>query len=258
MKNQVQSFHSDEFGAVEVLMIGDKPYFPATECAEILGYSNTKAAILRHCKGVTKCDLLTNGGKQKKNYIPEGDLYRLIIRSKLPAAVRFEAFVFDEVLPSIRKYGAYATGDTLEEMLRNPQFAQGLLDALMEENAKNAKLEKKINALAPKASYCEHVLESGAALQVSVIAKDYGVSAAVFNKALHDLGVQYRVGNTWLLYQKHANKGYTKSRTYYAPDGECRAHTRWTQLGRQFLYETLAAVGILPEEPERDEFMDLD
>jgi len=93
MNNQIQVFQNEEFGKIEVLMIGGKPHFPATECAKILGYKNTKDAILRHCKGVVKHDLPSASGIQSYNFIPEGDLYRLIIRSKLPAAVCFEAWV---------------------------------------------------------------------------------------------------------------------------------------------------------------------
>ena len=74
----------------------------------MLGYDNTRDAIIRHCKGVVKHDTLTTGGTQKINFIPEGDLYRLIVHSRLPAAERFEKWVFDEVLPTIRREGYYA------------------------------------------------------------------------------------------------------------------------------------------------------
>ena len=67
-----------------------------------------------------------------------------------------------------------------------------------------------------------------------------------FNRLLHDLGIQYRVGGTWVLYQRHADKGYTKTRTYYTASGGCVIHTYWTQTGRLFLYDTLDASGILP------------
>ena len=101
--NEMQVFQNSEFGELGVLEVNGKPYFPATACAKVLGYSNTKDAIIRHCKGVVKHDLPTNGGIQTMNFIPEGDLYRLITHSKLPAAERFEKWVFDEVLPSIRQ-----------------------------------------------------------------------------------------------------------------------------------------------------------
>ena len=252
MKNQtqVQQFHSEEFGSLEVIMIGDKPYFPATECAKILGYNQPEHAIKRHClaDGCTKRTVIDRlGREQDMKYISEGNLYRLIIRSKLPAAVRFENWVCDEVLPSIRKHGAYATPSTLEDMYSNPLFTEGLIEALMEEHTKNVKLEKKIDRLAPKARYCDQVLRCSDAVQASIIAKDYGISTVNFNKALHELGIQYKIGKTWLLYQKHAGKGYTNSKTYYTPDGNCVIHTYWTQKGRLFLYERLAAIGILPE-----------
>ena len=208
-QNQVQEFYSEEFGSLEVLMIDGKPYFPATDCAKILGYSKPHDAVSRHCAHSVKHGVCvaaanqfgTNGKKTvQKIFIPEGDLYRLIIRSKLPAAVRFEAFVCDEILPSIRKHGAYATSDTLKEMLHNPQFAESVFNALIEENNKNATLEKKVGELLPKANYCEHILESDSALPISVIAKDYGVSASLFNRALHDLGIpgtdEWVIGNS--------------------------------------------------------------
>lgn len=106
--NNLMKFSNGEFGELSVLEIDGKPYFPASACAKMLGYDNTRDAIIRHCKGVVKHDTLTTGGTQKINFIPEGDLYRLIVHSRLPAAERFEKWVFDEVLPTIRREGYYA------------------------------------------------------------------------------------------------------------------------------------------------------
>ncbi|MDO5297781.1 MAG: BRO family protein [Clostridia bacterium] len=106
--NNLMKFSDGEFGELNVLEIDGKMYFPATACAKVLGYDNTRDAIIRHCKGVVKHDTLTTGGTQKINFIPEGDLYRLIVHSRLPAAERFEKWVFDEVLPTIRREGYYA------------------------------------------------------------------------------------------------------------------------------------------------------
>lgn len=100
-------FNNENFGQVRTLTIENKPYFVAKEIAEILGYSNTRDAIKRHCKGVVKHDIPTEGGKQNMSIIPEGDLYRLIMKSNLPKAQEFECWVMDEVLPSIRKNGQY-------------------------------------------------------------------------------------------------------------------------------------------------------
>lgn len=246
MTNQLQVFENEEFGSLQILTIDGKPYFPATECARILGYSNAKDAIIRHCKGVVKHDLPTKSGVQQLNLIPEGDLYRLIIRSKLPAAERFERWVMDEVLPGIRKHGAYITDAILDEVMKSQDFAFELFQKLQAEKNKTAALLDKVESLAPKARYCDQILQCKTAVQVSLIAKDYGMSAVAFNRLLHDLGIQYKIGVTWVLYQSFADQGYTQSKTYITPSGCGLAHTCWTQKGRFFLYDALCAAGIYP------------
>jgi len=246
MENQLQLFENEEFGRLEVLMIDGKPYFPATECAKILGYANPQEAVRTHCKGVRKTLTPSYGGTQSKNFIPEGDLYRLITRSRLPAASRFESWVFDNVLPSIRAYGAYIAPATLENMLQSPEFAIRVFEALRDERAKSAVLQNQVAELTPKANYYDTILQSKDAIPISLIAKDYGFSAVSFNKLLHELGVQYKIGDTWLLYQEYANQGYTKSRTYQAGEDKSVIHTYWTQKGCLFLYDRLKWSGIVP------------
>jgi len=109
--NDLQVFQNSEFGELRVLEQDGKPYFPATACAKKLGYVNPQKAIRDHCKGVNEMVTPTKGGMQTTRFIPEGDLYRLIVHSKLPAAERFEKWVFDEVLPSIRRTGSYGQPD---------------------------------------------------------------------------------------------------------------------------------------------------
>ena len=104
------AYRDTEFGMLQILIADGKPHFLASATAKMLGYANPSKAIKDHCKGVTKRYTLTNGGEQLQNFIPEGDLYRLIIRSKLPSAERFERWVFDEVLPQIRATGGYGAG----------------------------------------------------------------------------------------------------------------------------------------------------
>lgn len=121
--NELQIFRNQEFGALGVLEQDGKPYFPATACAKALGYKRPADAISAHCKGSVKCRVLTNGGEQELKFIPEGDLYRLITHSKLPSAERFEMWVFDEVLPTIRRTGGYGTPAPVMEQLAE-QLAQ--------------------------------------------------------------------------------------------------------------------------------------
>ena len=105
--NELQIFNSGEFGNIRTAEIDGKPYFVGTDVAKALGYSNPRDAVSRHCKGVVKRDTPTSSGIQSMSYINEGDLYRLIMKSKLPSAEKFESWVMDEVLPTIRKTGSY-------------------------------------------------------------------------------------------------------------------------------------------------------
>jgi len=240
--NQIQKFHSDEFGSLEVTMINGKPYFPASECAKLLGYSKPRNAVERHCRYALKQGVPHPQNPNKIieiNYIAEGDLYRLIIRSKLPAAIRFESWLCDVVLPSLRKYNAYIMPDTLEEMIQSPEFTAALLEELQKERAKTAEL-------APKANYYDKILSCKRTIPVSLIAKEYGLSASSFNILLHELGLQYKIAGTWLLYQQYAGMGYTQTKTYYYSENEATLHTCWTQRGRVFLYDFLLKHGIEP------------
>ncbi|MFR1831845.1 MAG: Bro-N domain-containing protein [Lachnospiraceae bacterium] len=96
------------FGEIRTVVIDGKIYFVGIDIAKALGYSNPSKAVIQHCKGVTKLGIPSKGGKQETNCIPEGDLYRLVTHSELPSAERFESWVFDEVLPAIRKTGNYS------------------------------------------------------------------------------------------------------------------------------------------------------
>lgn len=106
--NELQIFSNKQFGEIRTIEIEAKIYFVASDVARALGYKNTRDAILKHCKGVVKRDIPTNGGKQLMNVIPEGDLYRLVTHSELPSAEKFESWIFDEVLPTLRKTGTYS------------------------------------------------------------------------------------------------------------------------------------------------------
>ena len=107
MNNKLEIFKNEEFGSVRIIQDGDKYLFCGSDVAKALGYKRTADAITAHCKGVCVLPTPTAGGIQDMKYITEGDVYRLITHSKLPSAECFEKWVFDEVLPTIRKHGAY-------------------------------------------------------------------------------------------------------------------------------------------------------
>jgi prophage antirepressor-like protein len=248
-------FNHKEFGELSILIINGKEYFPASRCAAILGYTNTRDAISRHCRGVVKHDIIDNLGRtQETNFIPEGGLYRLIIRSNLPKAEQFERWVFDEVLPSIRKFGLYATDALIDDILNNPDLGIKLFTEYKQakERAKQLELETAkqkqiIGELRPKASYYDLIVQNKSLVPITKIAKDYGMSGRAMNKLLHELGVQYKMGNTWLLYQDYADQGYTQSKTHTIDAERSVMHTYWTQKGRLFLYDLLKNKrGLLP------------
>jgi phage antirepressor YoqD-like protein len=131
-------------------------------------------------------------------------------------------------------------------MSGDPKFAHDLIRSLEKERRRSETLEGLATEMAPKALYCDLVLQSADAIPVSLIAKDYGMSAVAFNEVLYNLGVQYKVGGTWVLYQRHADKGYTKTRTWQLGGTRTSVRTYWTQAGRLFLYEHLKSCAIVP------------
>ena len=247
--NELQIFENEEFGRVRTIEIDGKPYFVANDVARALGYTNPSKATNDHCKNAVMSrgnDSL--GREQEFKFIPEGDVYRLIIRSNLPAAEKFESWVFDEVIPLIRKTGSY--------QLPNLSYAESLrmLADKVEENER-LKLEvvnmsDKIAEMQPKVTYYDTILATKDTVLTTQIAKDYGMSARGFNKKLHDLGVQYKTGDQWVLYSKYQGMGYTMSHThiYQKYDGSSGSsmNTEWTQKGRLFLYDFLKQHNCLP------------
>lgn len=250
MENKIEVFTKAEFGELRTVNVGDKIMFVASDVAKALGYSRPADAITAHCKGSVKHRLPTNGGMQELKIIPEGDVYRLITHSKLPAAEKFESWVFDEVLPSIRKHGAYMTEDTIKKAIAEPDFIIKLATELKKEQEQNKQLtetcsqqQQVIGELKPKADYVDKILKSDSLVTITQIAKDYGMSGQGMNKVLHDLHIIYSCNKQWLLYSQHQAKGYTFSETVDIPreDGNTKVvmNTKWTQKGRLFLYETL-------------------
>ena len=153
MDNKIEIFKNEQFGEVRTILEGEKVLFCAADVAKALGYTNPNKAVNDHCRAITKRSTPISGKVQSINFIPEGDVYRLIIRSKLPAAEKFELWVFDEVIPTIRKTGGYMTDSLLERIQKEPavivEFAQALI---LEKNRVKA-LECELNTAKPKADY---------------------------------------------------------------------------------------------------------
>ena len=247
MNNEMQIFKNSEFGEFGVLEIDGKPYFPAAACARILGYANTNDAIMRHCRWVVKHDLPhpQNPNKTiKMNLIPEGDLYRLITHSKLPAAERFEKWVFDEVLPSIRKHGGYIAGQESmsgdELMARAILFAQSKINEL---ESKNKQLLDKIQIDKPKVDFAEAVGSCKGTISVgtfaNVIFDTCGIKLGR-NKLFKWMQENHILKKDTTPYQIYLNRGWFEVIEFPIPQiGKLRPVTRITPKGQQALFQKL-------------------
>lgn len=218
---------NEEFGDVRSVEIDGDPWFVGKDVAAALGYSNTKDALGRHVDPEDKrgSRFTTPSGEQEMTIINESGLYSLVMSSKLPGAKKFKRWITSEVIPSIRKHGAYMTPETVEELLMNPDTMIELLQRLKEEQVRRKELEtvvsvkdQQIAEMTPKAGYYDLILMNKDVMPISKIAKDYGMSAQRMNILLHEMGEQHT-----------------------------RVRTCWTQKGRLFIYDLLKnKYGILP------------
>ena len=185
-------FNNSEFGGIRTIQEDDKVLFCGSDIAKALGYARPADAISAHCKGVCVLPTPSAGGVQNTKFITEGDVYRLIAHSKLPGAERFERWVFEEVLPSIRKNGAYMTEDVLEKALASPDFLIELATRLKAEKAKNAQLTVSNQIMQPKAEYFDMLVDRNLLTGIRDTAKELGIRQNDFVRFLLDKGYLFR------------------------------------------------------------------
>lgn len=253
--NELMIFNNPEFGEIRTVEVDGEPWLVGKDVARALGYKDaTKAARERvdaEDRGVAKMD--TPSGQQEMTIINESGVYSLVLGSKLPSAKKFKRWVTSEVLPSIRKNGMYLLPKDYPSALRALADSEEQRMALECTNAtlaaENERQAQVIAEFEPIRQYVDTILESPDALATSQIAADYGMSAQQLNKILRDEGVQHKVNGQWLLYKKHMNKGYTKSKTFQFTHSDGRAdtklHTQWTQKGRLMIHNILEKRGIV-------------
>ena len=257
--NELQVFNNSEFGQLRTVTINGEPWMVGKDVATALGYAKPENAIASHVDADDKTTTLIQGtgSNYKSNAvcINESGLYSLVLSSKLPTAKKFRRWVTSEVIPSIRKHGAYITPDTIDKMIATPEFGIKLLTALKDEQEKNRVLEAE-NALQKQAiadfepikQYVDTILESKGTLATTQIAADYGMSAQQLNRVLKEEGIQWNVNGQWILRKKYMGMGLTSSKTiqFTHADGrpDTRVQTVWTQKGRLRIHEILTARGI--------------
>lgn len=244
MENMMASFSSKEFGQIRVIQENGKCLFCGLDVAKALGYKRPADAVTAHCKGSVIRRVPTSGGEQPIKFIPEGDVYRLIVQSKLPAAVRFERWVFDEVLPTIRKHGGYLGESLMEQIERDPEILFRFADALVKERRENKALRKELLNLKPKAEFYDAFVNPGDCTNIRATAKELNVPERLFCKYLQHKKYLYRApaGNL-MPYAGPFRRGFFIVRDFYNRDtGFFGCYTLFTPAGKDELRRQLAEI----------------
>nr|DAG70707.1 MAG TPA: repressor domain protein [Caudoviricetes sp.] len=237
MELQVFDFEGSN---VRTVTINDDPYFVGKDVATILGYKRTADALKAHVDDEDKLtrQFTDSGQNREMKVINESGLYSLVLSSKLPSAKKFKRWVTSEVLPAIRKTGAYQA---------KPKDNYPIPATYGEALQLAATLQTKIEHDAPSLKYFHDQMRNPGLMTTTEIAKDYGWSARKLNKYLESKGVIYRQGNKWVIYQKYADKGYSQYEPFpYDNNKGVKNNLKWTQRGKKFIYDLLAEDGIRP------------
>ena len=259
-----QVFNNSQFGELRISGTPDKPMFCLNDVCKALGLGNVTALKSRlDEKGFTTIKALTSGGNQQMIFINEPNLYRCIFQSRKAEAEQFQDWVFNEILPSIRKSGGYIATQVNETpemiMARALKVAEHTIEehekrmkALAEENEAQKRIimqleadtqmkAEEIKKLTPDADYARQTLTAVNTWNTNIIAKEMGMSAVTLNQHLQRLGIQYKQHKVWILSAKYQGKGYTKTQTYnyFNSAGEVctRMQQEWTEVGRRWLLE---------------------
>ena len=233
--SKIEVFKDSRFGEVRVAGTSENPLFCLADVCRVLDIKNVS-----DCKSRLKQDgvVLTDttdslGRTQEMTFINEQNLYKVIMRSEKPMAEPFQDWVCGEVLPTIRKNGIYATEDTIDKILNDPDYGIRLLMRLKEERAARIEAEKR-NAI---------LMHVNKTYTVTEIAKELNMkSAQQLNSKLEEMGIQYKVNNTWVLYSQYANLGYEEIKQEVLDSGKVVYHRKFTQMGRDFILNLINGV----------------
>ena len=224
IQNGIEVFENPIFGQIRMTMVDDEPMFCLIDVCRALELSNSRIVADRLDEDERrKLDLPRQG---ETWFVTESGLYAVILRSDKPNAKKFRKWVTSEVLPSIRKHGAYATKDTIDKIISNPDYGIMLLQNLKEEREKREEAERR-NAI------LSHVNKT---YTMTEIAKELGLrSANELNKWLSDMHIQYKVNGTWVMYSDYSDKGYEDIKQEVLDSGRVVYHRKITQIGREFI-----------------------
>ena len=230
--NKIQEFFNEKFGTVRTVAIDGVIYFVASDIARALGYKNPQKAIRDHCKRVNESFIPSNGGEQKEKVITKSDIYRLIVRSKLESADEFESWIFDEIMPTIEKTGAYIEEGREQEMV-NYYFSnlssdlQGqIVTELME---KNKELQQ----------FYDDLMNTEGLYHMNTVAKELRIGRNTLFAYLRGKDIMFYQDNANVPYQRFMNQGLFRVVESPCADGEYRPTTYATKKGLDYIRKLL-------------------
>ena len=245
--NEIQTFSNVEFGEIRTTELNNKPYFVGSDIAKVLGYKEPHKAVSRHCKGGIKRTILTNGGNQELVVIPEGDVYRLIIKSKLPSAEKFECWIMDQVLPQIRQTGGYIP---IQEEESNEVFlaraVQIANETIKHKDEIIAAQKKRIEFLEETEKDWKLLMDCKGTFSVNEIAHFIGIGEYKLFARMREVGILFKNENgDNVPYEKPVHKGKFISIPAIAPDGSAHLQTRVYPEGISYITTLLRKYGYL-------------
>lgn len=234
---KIQEFFNEKFGTVRTITIDGVVYFVASDIARALGYKNPQKAIRDHCKRVNESFIPSNGGEQKAKVITKSDIYRLIVRSKLESADEFESWIFDEIMPTIEKTGAYIEEGREQEMVNyyfsnlSPDLQGQIVNELME---KNKELQQ----------FYDDLMNTEGLMQINTVAKELGIGEYHLFAYLRGKKIFfYDKDKVNVPYERFRKEGKFVVKETPCHDGNIRAVTYATKKGLEYIRKILRKDG---------------
>lgn len=250
--NEIKIFNNPEFGKIRMVFVSGKEYFYGSDVATALKYERPSKAVSDHCKGVLTLDSIKNDGGYPEKLIPEGDMYRLIVKASTQctseqvkkAADRFERWIFDEVLPEIRRTGKYE--------IKQKQDSYQIEDPIerakrwIEEQEEKKLLEEKVKEQEPKARYFDNLVDSKLLTTFRDTAKEFHISPKELTKWLTDNGYIYRDRHKIIKpYEQHRKSGLFQMKDFSTPYGYSNVQTYITVKGKETFRLLMESQGII-------------
>lgn len=225
----------------------NNPLFLAKDVAELIDHNKPSELVALVEEDEKLMAIVSRSGQNREMwFLTEDGLYEVLMQSRKPIAKKFKKQI-KRILKDIRLYGRYEVPQTYADALALAAQQQKLIDMQ----------SQMIGEYKPKVDYMDRILKSKSLVTITQIAKDYGMSGQAMNKLLHELGVQFKQSDQWLLYREHQSKGYTHSETVVIEDTlgleKTVMNTKWTQKGRLFLYDLLKTNNVLPTIEKEEE-----